>query len=29
VYIDAEGNELWRQVGAIDPQAVKRSLEER
>ncbi len=29
VFIDAEGNELWRQVGAIDPQAVKRSLEER
>lgn len=28
VYIDAAGTELWRQVGAIDPQAVERSLEE-
>ncbi len=27
VFIDAAGNELWRQVGAIDPQAVNRSLE--
>ena len=27
VFIDAAGNELWRQVGAIDPQAVQRSLE--
>ncbi len=27
VFIDAEGAELWRQVGAIDPQEVKRSLE--
>jgi thioredoxin-related protein len=27
VFIDAEGNELWRQVGAIDPQEVARSLE--
>lgn len=27
VFIDAAGNELWRQVGAIDPQNVERSLE--
>jgi thioredoxin-related protein len=27
VFIDAAGNELWRQVGTIDPQEVQRSLE--
>jgi thioredoxin-related protein len=27
VFIDAAGNEIWRQVGFIDPQAVERSLE--
>jgi thioredoxin-related protein len=27
VFIDAVGNEIWRQVGSIDPQAVERSLE--
>jgi thioredoxin-related protein len=27
VFIDAAGNEIWRQVGSIDPQAVERSLE--
>ncbi len=27
VFIDAAGEEIWRQVGSIDPQAVERSLE--
>lgn len=27
VFLDAAGNELWRQVGAIDPQDIERSLE--
>jgi hypothetical protein len=27
VFLDAEGSELWRQVGAIDPQEVERSLQ--
>ena len=27
VLIDEAGNELWRQVGAIDPQQVMRSLQ--
>ena len=27
VFIDAAGNELWRQVGAIDPKEVTRTLE--
>jgi thioredoxin-related protein len=27
VFIDAAGNEIWRQVGSIDPKAVERSLE--
>jgi len=27
VFINAAGSELWRQVGAIDPQEIERSLE--
>jgi len=27
VFLDAAGDEIWRQVGSIDPQAVERSLE--
>lgn len=27
IYFDADGNELWRQVGEFDPQRVKDSLE--
>ena len=28
VYLDSAGDEIWRQVGAIDPQAVADSLED-
>jgi hypothetical protein len=26
VLIDAQGTELWRQIGALDPQEIERSL---
>ena len=27
IFFDAQGNELWRTVGSIDPQSVRDSLE--
>ena len=27
IYFDADGNELWREVGGLDPQLVRESVE--
>jgi thioredoxin-related protein len=28
IYFDTDGNELWREVGSLDPQRVRESVEE-